>query len=299
MATIPPAPAVPDYTTTYASQFDVELTGMRIHELALNAWLYRTFYVSAGYPVPVVFATPMDAFSEFDKVLEQSNSPFAYLRKLPQEPYPSNVRYPLIGVERKGWAFRPSQNYSSHVERRWGWPGNATVADGFNSNNLSNVQQERMGMAWDYRFNIDHYAMRPDTQALFVQRLMRQLQYTAGQPQLYIPVIYPGHNAQWIRTFLQGEINDMTEKAPGENFMVFRTSLTLVMEGFSYDDNKVTVPTVWALLAQQGPTSPTDLGNAYNFGFTYQLRENPTGNQVLNARAPLPPFVTLDGSGTL
>ena len=154
-------------------------------------------------------------------------------------------------------------------------------------------------MAWDYRFNIDHYAMRPDTQALFVQRLMRQLQYTAGQPQLYIPVIYPGHNAQWIRTFLQGEINDMTEKAPGENFMVFRTSLTLVMEGFSYDDNKVTVPTVWALLAQQGPTSPTDLGNAYNFGFTYQLRENPTGNQVLNARAPLPPFVTLDGSGTL
>lgn len=271
---------------------------MRVHELALNAWFYRSFFVNAGYPIPVVFSTPMDAFSEFDRLFGEKEGPFAYLRRLAQEPYPSNVRYPLISIDRKTWAFRVTQNYSIHTERRVGWPGDATVEQGFNINDLANVRQERMPMAWDYRFNIDHYAMRPDTQAFFLQRLMRLLRNTAGQPQLYIPVIYPGHNSQLIRTFLQGDINDMTEKTPGENFMVYRTSFTLVMEGYSYDNDQVTVPTVWRLLAVPGSVSPAQLAQAYTFGFTYDLRTDPPQNEVLLSRSPLPPFAELSGTGT-
>ena len=62
---------------------DLHLTAMRVHEVALQAWCYRHFYVAEGYPVPVVFAWPMDAFGEFNKLWQSQNSnPFAYLLNL-------------------------------------------------------------------------------------------------------------------------------------------------------------------------------------------------------------------------
>ena len=289
-----------DYTSTRADQFDVELSSSRIHELALNNWLYHSFFVSAGYPVPVVFATPMDAFSEFDRLFTLDNGPFAYLRKLPNEPYPSNVRYPLLSINRRGWAFRPTQNYSSHVERRWDWPTVDGVEDGLTMSNLASVRQERMASAWDFKFEINHYAMVPDTQALFVQRLFRMLQYSAGQPQVYILTIYPGHNPQLIRTYLEGEIQDVTEKTPGENPMVYRTVFNLTMEGYSYDNDKVTVPTVWRMLSSEAALAPTTLSQAYQFiGYGIDLRQDPTGNEVLMSTSPLPPVVSVEGVGSL
>jgi hypothetical protein len=296
-----PQETTPDgYAVAHADQFDVDLTSVRVHELALNHWLYHSFFVDAGYPIPVVFATPMDAFSEFDRLFAIKEGPFEYLRKLPNEPYPSNVRYPLISVNRRGWAFRPSQNYSSRVERRFDWL-NEPLSSGITVNDLSSVRQERMAMAWDFRFEVNHYAMRMDTQAFFVQRLMRLMQYTAGQPQVYLWTLYPGHNPQFIRTFLEGNIDDVTEKSPGDNsFMVYRTSCTLVMEGYSYDNDKVTVPTVWRMMSSAPAVSPTTLDQAYSFAFGVELRTDPPRNPVLLARSPLPPFsAELPGGGTV
>ena len=64
-----------------ASRQDPELTGMRVHELALARWLHQNFQTRPGYPTPVVFATPMDAFAEFDRLFASANNPFAYLLK--------------------------------------------------------------------------------------------------------------------------------------------------------------------------------------------------------------------------
>ena len=73
-------------------------TSMRYHELALQRWLNRVFQVREGYAIPVVFTSPMDAFSQFRQLWSRDNNPFNYLLDLKDangtplyEPFPSPI----------------------------------------------------------------------------------------------------------------------------------------------------------------------------------------------------------------
>lgn len=259
----------------------LDFTGMRVHELALQSWLYRTFQVREGYPVPVVFSTPMDAFGHFKNLWADDKNPFKYLLdakdetgKPLYEPHPSPVRYPLISVYRRGWKFRTQQNFSIH-RYKLTWP---TVAPDVTRCQLGNAQVSRMPMAWDYRFQIDHFCMRPDTQAGFVEKLMWEFWRTGGTAQTWIPVAYPGWGYRLARLYLEGDSIESTtpEEPPDEKNVEFRTTLNITVEGFAVDLDWRTVPALWTLVLRGGsPLSPESLFELYRV----DLRvggENPT-----------------------
>lgn len=248
----------------------VGATGMRYHELALQRWLYGTFYVREGYPIPVVFSSPMDAFGNFDRLWQSDKNPFKYLFDLKDEqgkplyePYPSNLRYPLISVFRRGWKYRPEQNYSIHQWRRMNWP---TVSPDVKRCELGNVSVSQRPMAWDYRWQIDHYAMRPDTQAYFVEKLMRSMWITGGTPQCWVTVHYPAWGLHKVRMFIDGDIENTTLEEPEDQKHVeFRTTFTLCMEGYSVDQDIKVVPALWTLLVrgQEHSVNPDELDDAF------------------------------------
>ena len=187
-------------------QVTMDVTEGRVHELALQNWFYRNFFVMEGYPVPVVFATPMDAFSVFANLWKAEHNPFKYLLDAKDcegtplyEPYPSPVRYPLISVKKLGWTPRINQSYGIHRWRHMGYPTTSTVnavkpgeVGGLTQNDLGNVMTSTMPTAWDFRYQIDHFCTRPDTQAIFVHRVMRTMVIAGGAMQTWIRVVYPG-----------------------------------------------------------------------------------------------------------
>lgn len=270
----------PDGKVAYASRVDSELTCMRIHELALNRWLNQKFILGLGYPVPVIFSTPMDAFSEFDRLFKQASNPYAYLLKPDAngriiEPYPSIQKYPLTCVSRRGWAFRPSQNYSFHTQRRAGWP---TVGKDVTIRDLATVAQRRMPMAWDFTFQVDHLCRRPDHQAFFLEQLFKAFgRSTGGQPQAFLRVIFPTIGVFLARMYLNGEVQDATEKEPNDGPLIFRTTANFTIEGWQQDFDLALVPTLWRLLAGVSGVAPNDLREA----FTFDLRDAPVVSPII------------------
>ena len=282
---------------------------MRIHELALQRWFYNIFFVREGYPIPLIFSTPSDAFSTFDKLWKKDNTPFKYLFGIKDEkgtplyePYPSNLRYPLISAFRRGWKYRTEQNYSIHRFRHISWP---TVSKDVNKCQLGNVATSQRQMAWDYRWQIDHYAMRPDTQAYFVETLMRSMWMTGGVPQCWVKVYYPVLGHQLIRMYLDGDIENSTPEEPEDQKQVeFRTTFTLCMEGYSVDQNIQFVPALWSLVVRDNSlsASPGDIENAFGVQYEEDLRaygHNPT----LDSRSNQPPSegcdIALRSTGTV
>jgi hypothetical protein len=276
---------------------------MRYHELALQRWLNSTFYAREGYPVPVVFSTPMDAFATFDKLWRSENNPYKYLFDLKDErgtplyePFPSNARYPLISVYRRNWKYRPEQNYSIHQFRHMNWP---TVSSDVLRSDLANVTVSYRPMAWSYSWQIDHFAMRPDTQAFFIEALMRSLWITGGVPQTWVKVHYPAWGWQQIRIFLEGDIDNSTPEEPEEGKpVVFRTSFTIVMEGYSVDQNLQIIPALWTLLVrgQEQALDPDELHEAFEAASDLRIDDN---NATLNARPNVPPDLTRPQQHTL
>ena len=277
---------------------------MRYHELSLQKWLYSRFFVYEGYSVPCVFASPMDAFGLFQKLWSDANNPFAYLLNLKDEhgtplyePFPSPIRYPLISVMRKGIKYRPYQNFSIHQWRHINWP---TVSDagsvipgkqqqgaGLVKCDLANVTVSRMPMAFDYRFQIDHYCLRPDTQAFYVERLLNQFWRTGGTLQTWMEVNYPGWDSQYIRMYVDGEIDQTApdEASYQDKNVEFRTSFTLVVEGFSIDVQYEVLPALWKLIATTA--QPDQLDKLLEPVFEVDLR--PKGyNYVLESRPDVP-----------
>lgn len=241
---------------------------MRYHELALQRWLNRLFIVREGYPVPVVFATPMDAFSQFTRLWSEANNPFQYLLNATNEdgtplyqPYPAPVRYPLLSVYRKGFKYRAYQNFSIHKFRHINWP---TVSDDVGRCELGNVTTSKMPMAWDYRFQIDFFCNRPDTQAFFVEKMMREMYKTGGTPQTWIAVDYPAWGRQLIRVYIDGDIENSTPEEPEADHNVeFRTTVNLVIEGFSLDLNFQVEPAFWHLIFGNASVDPETLQRAF------------------------------------
>jgi len=271
---------------------------MRVHELALARWLHQNFTTRPGCPTPVVFATPMDAAAEFDRLFKSDGNPFAYLTRDERgrviDPYPANLKYPLFSVMRKGWNFRPNQNYSFHTNRRVGWPSVSSVADGLIRKDLGAVYAQQMPMAWDFSFQLDHYAMRTDTQAMFVQRLMSTLaRTTASTPSTFLFTVHPGiANGKVMARMVIGNPVDATEREPTDSLMVFRTSVDITIEGWSWDYDLAVVPTVWNLVLQGSGVDPALLGAAYTFALT----DFPTANPTMEGRPNLPPVAS---SGTI
>ena len=272
---------------------------MRYHELALQWWLNKIFTLRWGVPVPVVFTSPMDAFSLFSKLWSEANNPFQYLLSVTDDcgnplyqPYPAPVRYPVISVYRKGWKYRQYQNYSIHRMRWMNWPTVSSPGPGLygvpnNGTNLTlcklgEVTTSRFPMAFDYRFQVDHFCNRPDTQAFFTSQLFREFWRTGGTVlQTWIKVTYPGMGDKLIRLYLDGDIENLTPEEPpdGQN-VEYRTSFTVVVEGYDLDLDYKIYPALWNLLFREGSAPPEALTSAFEFTGTIDLREQPQSSIV-------------------
>lgn len=244
---------------------------MRIHELALQAWCYRHFHVTQGYPVPVIFATPRDAFAEFTR-LWTAGGPFSYLLDAKDEqgtplyePYPSNVRYPLISIARGKWSSRPAQNWSLHINRKAYYPTKATLGDGVALGDMGNVVQARHPQAWNFSYQLEFYCKRPDTQAMFVQALMNAFPTQTSSVQTWIPVIYPGWfglRQTYCRMFLDSEIDPVYDLDTSQSEMEYRTSFSVVVEGYNPDLDRTMYPVLWYLCT----LSAADMVRVYQSG---------------------------------
>lgn len=246
----------------------LENTSMRLHELALQKWLNATFDVVDGYPVPVVFSTPMDAYGEFTRLWKDDNNPFRYLLSakdedgnIMYEPYPAPPKYPVISVTRGGWIPRITQSYGVHTNRK-GW---VTTGNNPKSSDVGTAIIRNMPMAWDFRYQLDHFCLRPDTQARFVHQAMRRFQNSGGIMQSWLQVMYPlPYGPQTIRFYLDGSIEDNSELEPGEGPRIYRTTLRLIIEGYYAEIEYTEVPTFWTLVTSEGTADYNDLVKKYN-----------------------------------
>lgn len=279
---------------------------MRLHELAVMSWLNGWATVREGYPVPVVFTSPLDAFSHFKNLWADANNPFAYLLALKDDkgtplyqPHPAPVRYPVISVHRKGWKYRVGQNYSIHRWRHINWPtvsdtgdpipGKPQIGTNLLRPQLGDVTTARRPMAFDFRFQVDHFCNRPDTQAFFVEQLVQQMWRTGSTPQTWIPIPYPAYGQMLIRLYLDGDIDNMTPEEPAEGSNVeFHTSFSIVVEGYFVDLDFRVYPALWQIVAaDMDETDPTHLRVA----FTADGREGDE-NSVLDSRTNVPADLT-------
>ena len=282
---------------------------MRYHELALQKWLNRVFKLRYGCPIPVIFASPMDAFSEFTKLWADADNPYAYLSEAKDDkgtplylPYPSPVRYPLLSVFRRNYKLRNSHNFSIHRMRHINWP---TVADdapptygkdqqgaGLNLGDLGNVTVSRYPMAFDYRFQLDFFCNRPDTQAFFLTQLFREFWRTGGpQMQTWVVVAYPLLGNKLVRVYIDGEVENMTPEVPEDGKNVeFRVSFAVVMEGYDIDLQYKIHPALWTLVLSDTAALPDVLDNAMqlaadeDYSQRYDLRGDPTQNPTVAYR---------------
>lgn len=295
---------MPDATDMYDDKVDqLEFTSVRIHELALQRWLYTHFPLSAGYPTPVVFATPRDAHAEFSKLFSSEHNPFAYLNDLKDakgnqvfQPNPSNIFYPLISVKRVNWQPRPSQSYGIHRNRAVYYPTvEAHDAPGVTLNHLAYAAQMQHPNGWDFTFQVNYLCKTPQTMSIFVNRLQRALWMMGGTPQTYILSRYPPpHGPQNLRTYLVGGIDNVTTEADNENNQEIQVSFTLVVEGFYVDYRTVFKPVLWEILVakDQVPLSPDNLNTYFDLSVTYPGADDVRigqDNPAINSRPGLPP----------
>src|ERR1051326_241873 len=120
-----------------------------------------------------------------------------------------------------------------------------------------------MPSAWTYEFQVDHWATRLDTQSFFQDALISQLWRSAGTPQTWIEVIYPGaFGPQTVRMLVDGRIENNTPQEPEEGKQVqYRTTFTLKLEGYAVDLKYEFYPALWTLVIGSGsdPLTPDEL----------------------------------------
>jgi hypothetical protein len=281
----------------------LEFTSVRIHELALQRWLYKAFPLQeGGYPTPVIFATPKDAHAEFTRTFQSAQNPFKYLLEIKDakghpvyNPHPSNVFYPLISVKRTGWNYRPSQSYGYHRNRRMFWPTSDKDPTLVRLENLGTAAGNQMPTAWDFRFQVDYLCQKPQTMSVFVNRLQRKLWVSGGVPQTFIVARYPfPHGKQYLRMYLDGGIQSITQEGDNENNQEFRISFTLCVEGYAVDFRTVFSPVMWQIgIGKEAVTMPPDeLDRYFDFDVTYAGLDDvrvDQQNPAIESRPGLPP----------
>lgn len=285
-----------ELNTTYRSY---DTNGQRYHELALARWFNNNFYVMEGYPVPVLFTPPMDAYSHFAELWSNAaGNPFAYILdakddcgKPLYQPHPAPAPYPIISIHRKSNRWRSEQSYSIHRWRRLSWV--TEVTSGTNTlDQLARVAQAQMPMGWDYVFQVDFHCLRPDTAAKWIEHLMRKMRRAGGTPQTWITCTYPYYGRLFARTYIQdGSVQHMTpEASPDAQITIYRTTVNLVVEGWVPDIQIELVPAFWTLvLNMKYAVAPGVLETLYSE--ETDLRSNQITNPVMMdpERGSLPP----------
>jgi hypothetical protein len=276
------------------SRFDATVTSMRVHELAVMHWLNERFLVADGYPMPVLFSKPMSAYSDFRKLWSQKGGPFEYLLNAKDkegrplyQPHPSPPIYPLLTINRIGWKFDPQRNFGSQWFRHAGW---VTVEKNATKRNLAVVREQRMPQAWDYRLQVDHYAMRPDQQAHFIQELQLGWFQSASVPNTWIKAVYPNiFGKKLIRVIQDGDITDSTEEEPADNYRVYRTTVNLTVQGWVPDPDFIYVNSFWVEAERATAISPDQLNEVFSpeVSKTEDLRST-ENNDVFNSATGMP-----------
>lgn len=272
-------------------QHNPEVTPMRVLEVALQRWFQSKFFIKTGVPIPVLYTTPMNAFSDFQAILSAKDGPLSYLLALKDDkgtplyqPHPSAVRLPLITIKRQSWRYSKQRSFSGHWYRQIGWP---SVHDSAHQNiklsDLGEVAMTRMPQAWDYTFQVDFYTNTPQTMAYMISAFMQSMFPSAGNPQAWIYAVYPGYfGKKLVRVYLSGdEISDQTEEEPADGFRFFRQTFSLVVEGWAPFLTTTVVPAFW-YLENSLAVSPDTLDKVYD------LRPVQENGVVANS-APMPP----------
>lgn len=289
-----------DISTFYLDppdRFTMEATDVRVHAVAIQRWLQRRFLIREGFPCPVIFAGPMDAYAAFNRLWKDPNNPYSYLKEMVEYPgqTPGQIRFPLISIDFKKMRYRPLQSYSSRVNRRLYWPTVSSVAEGVKIGDLGNVAQARFPAAWTFVYQLEFYTSRPDTQAIFIKQLTNCFRVmSAGTPQTFIPVVYPNYfGAVAERLVLASDIDDITEKEQNNSEVQYRTSMLLELEGYAIDPNVTIAPTFWGMIVGSEAVSPLGVQSYFDF---HQVKveedlhlRQPYLNPTLVTRTPLPP----------
>jgi hypothetical protein len=280
---------------------DVQLTAVRLHAWALRSWLYARFILAEGVPVPSVYAAPMDAFAEFNRLWQFDGGPYGYLKQflnpnVPDAPqvWPQNIPTPLISFVDTGARYKPQLSYATRTNRRSAWLSNSNAEQGMQQNYLGEVQQVQYAQAYDFSFQVDMWTQRPDVQAVLEEQLYAAFSHTAaGEVQAWIPVLYPvTHGRQNVRLRLTSDVSKVIETMapPAEGIVMRRSSFTVAIEGYRPDRTTVIVPTVWFMslnLSADNP-SPGDLQSLYALN-QYDLRADPQNPIVALRQATMPP----------
>jgi hypothetical protein len=276
-------------------RFDSEISGMRVHELAVQRWLNHRFLVAAGYPMPVLFTKPMSAYADFRQYWQQSgpSNPFAYLLQAKDkqgkplyQPHPAAPAYPLLTINRLSWKFAPQRNFGYDWFRHGGW---LSVSKDVTRQELGEVRQTRMPQAWDYRLQIDHYCVRPDSQANFIQELQQGFFPSASVPNTWIKAAFPGIlGLKLVRVLLDGDINDATEEEPVDGYRVFRTTINVIVEGWLTDPDYLVVPALWKVVGNVQAVPPDTLGQLYSETVVAQVTKEQEENGIFNTAPNMP-----------
>lgn len=270
---------------------------VRWHELALRRWLHANFVHQQGFPIPVVFSTPMDAWAQFHQLWKRPNNPYAYLLDLKDAkgaprylPHPHPPRYPLISVDRKSWRPRLNQSFGTKRYRRIGWPSVDDENSSITKEELGNVATLDMPTAWDFRFQLDFLCLRPDTMSRFVDTWQRAFAATsAGSVQTWIPIAFPGFmGTKLCRMYVEGDLEDASAEEPqAETQLEFRISANVVIEGYNVDTTVDMLPALWQLVYSSNVTTPGQVESVFS-SVTADLRGD-SSNLVFEDRSPLPP----------
>jgi len=287
----------------HENQFNVDHTGMRIHELALTNWCYSRFHVSQGVPIPVIISTPSEAFADFTSLWEKNQNGFNYLYQAKDSngtplyrPFPEPPKFPLITIKRDKWTHNPKRSFSLYWQRYAGWPSVASNKAyqtpgqqvDLPKADLGTVLQQRRPSGWDFSFQIDHYCSRPDTHAYFINQWMKAMTITSSQPQRWIDCAYPGLLGKRLVLLRQvGDISDLTEEEPGENKRIFRASINVILEGWYVDLDFLKIPAFWVQgLGYQAFTPPETVSEVYDQ--TVEDIRPEEANVIYDTATPMP-----------
>lgn len=255
---------------------DAFQTSMRFVETGLQEWLAKFGTRVVFSPIPDAFSSPSNLDTNGKQIPTDACGAPLYGNQ------PAAIQYPVVGVTRKGWAFRRENTWSTNPQRRLAWTTDAArpiITD------INQVIRVTRPMGWDYKFQVDYYSLRPDTQAVWVEKMMQTFWRTGSQdPQTWILIPYPAwFNTRYVRVRLVGDIDSLTPDAPAENEVIeYRASLSLTVEAYVIDHGYRMEPALKTLIVQGDVQSTTDL--------TTTPYANPS-MVMPGYRSPLPPPV--------
>jgi hypothetical protein len=101
-------------------------------------------------------------------------------------------------------------------------------------------------MAVSFHLDMTFLCLRPDTQAVFMQRVWNCFWRSGGKPQTWIPVAYPTEMGPTnVHMELESDIVDTTADDPGDNQVMFRTSFSVRIDGWQLDLRDQVYPAIW------------------------------------------------------